>query len=440
METPEDTARAVSSSANTPTPVPETDHPAVAPDGARAASARSRHFDVVDFWAQDWELNDALALITNFEGTPLERETLLNTVFLRFMPILGSQTMTNARPATALRALYQAMDRYRDDAACLRHCINSLCAYSTVHANVLPLVESRTHVYVVRAMHAHSSDAELVQMSLATLSNLALHKLTTEILVKDGVAEAVIAVSGHHEDKTPILECAITCLANLANTRQEVVARTLLDCQAHALALRLLEQDTTIDVLFHAALCLTNLSVCPATHRILIQYRVPAALIRVLRAKPEHVALAENVLGLLARLAQRGHISEYMTTDQLQVSPVRAKPRKQHCKQAHLVLLRALRVFRERRADFNASLVAACRRHDEHVTNAYVKVWFLLLRCTTRSSLTDICPHLWIASIISWTAKRQCHHFTLPYLKGLSKSSKPCSPAAPRLCLDFFNG
>jgi hypothetical protein len=111
-----------------------------------------------------------------------------------------------------------------------------------------------------------------------------LNRATTETLVEDGVhLMAARALRLHHDEA--LVECAVTCLANLANTKLPHVATALLRCESHLLCLNFLRTTTAqTGIRFHAALCLANLSVSPVTHLPLLDANVAEAMTRAMGA------------------------------------------------------------------------------------------------------------------------------------------------------------
>lgn len=62
--------------------------------------------------------------------------------------------------------------------------MNAMCTMSTCSSHILDLVAADTQTVVVEYARKYADDATILQIAMATLSNLALHKRTAAKLAK----------------------------------------------------------------------------------------------------------------------------------------------------------------------------------------------------------------------------------------------------------------
>eukprot|EP00045_Choanoeca_perplexa_P010774 m.111723 g.111723 ORF g.111723 m.111723 type:complete len:587 (+) comp15389_c0_seq4:92-1852(+) len=346
-----------------------------------------------DVWLPDVTLEQALTYSRTLEGKTAEQDKLLAVVFLRFLPLVNHHATSRKGPRcfktdAAFANLLETIDMRLDDAEALCPCLNSICAISTQYASVPDLLEIDSHIVVKQVAARQPQHEGLIQMCMATISNLALHKQAAQPLIDNELhLTAITAIDQHTEPS--LVECAVTCLANLANTRSKRVMRALLDSDTAGHSLRLLSSEEA-GIRYHAALCLSNLSVSTLSHSVLLELDTSSAMLTVLIRDMESPHLAENVLGLLARLTQAGFVNDVMDMESMEhlltaLATHATRPTLQTY--GCVVLLsfvavlpneaakqQAVAVFKRRRAEFNAAFAAALLRRDEHVTNAYIRL------------------------------------------------------------------
>lgn len=108
---------------------------------------------------------------------------------------------------------------------------------STVSKNAPALVDAGVHESIIRCMSKHKDSLPLQQISIATLSNLALHRSTGTVLMRASTHLAVLEAVRRFDDAA-LAECTATCMANLANSRAFGVRAELMKQGVHQLCIR----------------------------------------------------------------------------------------------------------------------------------------------------------------------------------------------------------
>eukprot|EP00056_Hartaetosiga_gracilis_P007324 m.106802 g.106802 ORF g.106802 m.106802 type:complete len:421 (-) comp12682_c0_seq1:1315-2577(-) len=214
---------------------------------------------VEEIWQPSTTLTSAMAYVNNLDDGSVLQKDMCSLVMLRFLPAIGRNSRyqgsafsrTNFTEDFAMMNLTETLE-HCENPSVISVCLNSLCALSTYPPNVLPMCEAKLHKKVVAVSKLHSSNIVLVQMAVGTLSNLAFHKLSSPFMIEEQVDKYCISLildesdsdtadENNHSDnnssgssndgvsgnKYIVSECAISCLANIANTRDKGVAATL---------------------------------------------------------------------------------------------------------------------------------------------------------------------------------------------------------------------
>lgn len=138
---------------------------------------------------------------------------------------------------------------------CSRSCRTASQTLSTVSKNVPLLVGAGAHTSIISCINKHPACLPLQKISLATLSNLALHRSTGQPLIEANAHLVVLSLLERFDD-AGLLECAATCMANLANSRAKGTRMELIRRDVHKLCMRyaMLLQGCLVP------LCITRLS------------------------------------------------------------------------------------------------------------------------------------------------------------------------------------
>eukprot|EP00730_Choanoeca_flexa_P007260 TRINITY_DN12302_c1_g1_i1.p1 TRINITY_DN12302_c1_g1~~TRINITY_DN12302_c1_g1_i1.p1 ORF type:complete len:579 (+),score=110.47 TRINITY_DN12302_c1_g1_i1:1767-3503(+) len=348
--------------------------------------------DFHNIWQPLVSLDEALAHSRKLVEDKTRHDLFLSIVFLRFLPLVNHRAAARRGKQTlhddpAFLNLLETIDLQLADAEALCPCVNTICTLSTQYKTVPLLLQADCHNVIAKVVERQPDHEGLIQMCMATISNLALHKSSAPELIKDIPALAMDAIHRHTEPS--LVECAVTFFANLANTRNKSIVQGLLDCDSHLCCQRLLSSEEK-GIRYHSALCLANLGVSPLTHDQLLAHDIHDNMITVLIRDMDHPPLVENVLGYLARLTQAGFVEDVMTLEAMEhlLSALAQHPTRPSLQTYGCVVLlsyvavlptdtlksEAMALFKRRRAEFNPAFVAALTRSDEHVANAYIRL------------------------------------------------------------------